>query len=487
MSIELVAAESPALSVLDDALAPEFHLGVTREAEVQRTYYDTFDALLRQAGLTYALEDRPLDPDELPDAVRRAIGVRVLLPRARLRLRVRWVPVLDTLEKTVVRVVLESGEVLGEGPADRPAPLRHRITLTGLRGYEAELAAVRDRLVATLGLTEAELPLGEEAVLAAGGRPEGVSPKVSVALAPDDRADTAAVAVLGALRDVMVANLPGTLADTDPEFLHDYRVALRKARSVLRELRGVFPPQALAELRADLRWLQAVTGPSRDLDVHGLDFASLRELVPPEWRDPLDPVEAVLRRRRESAHRAMYRELRGERVRAVMRRWDALLAELVELSEEGRPDAARPILAVSSQRILRVYRRMVRMGEALGDESPAADFHELRKQGKELRYLLELFGEPLHDGEVVRPMVKALKSLQDVLGRHQDREVQALTLRALAEEVAGVPGGPAALMAMGVLVERLDADTRAARAEFSRAFARFASAEQRERVRRTFR
>ena len=98
------------------------------------------------------------------------------------------------------------------------------------------------------------------------------------------------------------------------------------------------------------------------------------------------------------------------------------------------------------------------MGDAIGADSEPAEYHELRKQGKELRYLLELFGAPLFPADVVKPMIKSLKALQDVLGRHQDREVQAATLRSLSASVAAVSDGPAALMAMGVLVERLEED-----------------------------
>jgi CHAD domain-containing protein len=87
---------------------------------------------------------------------------------------------------------------------------------------------------------------------------------------------------------------------------------------------------------------------------------------------------------------------------------------------------------------------------------------------------------------VVKPMIRALKALQDVLGRHQDREIQVATLSSLRDEVAGLRGGPAALMAMGVLVERLDSDQRAARAEFAERFAAFASTAQRRLVRDTF-
>ena len=61
------------------------------------------------------------------------------------------------------------------------------------------------------------------------------------------------------------------------------------------------------------------------------------------------------------------------------------------------------------------------------------------------------------------PLVKSLKGLQDLLGRHQDREVQIAMLRSSAEEVATLPGGGAACMAMGTLVDRLRVDEQAAR------------------------
>ena len=72
-------------------------------------------------------------------------------------------------------------------------------------------------------------------------------------------------------------------------------------------------------------------------------------------------------------------------------------------------------------------------------------------------------------------MVKSLKGLQDVLGTHQDREVQADHLRELADELAGQVGGPEALLVLGVLVDQLEAEQRAARGQFAERFAEFAS------------
>src|SRR4029079_10709591 len=99
----------------------------------------------------------------------------------------------------------------------------------------------------------------------------------------------------------------------------------------------------------------------------------------------------------------------------------------------------------------------------------AEALHDLRKQGKELRYLLESFGS-LFPAATVKPLVRTLKDLQDTLGRFQDREVQADYVRELGDEVRDEAGGTDALMAMGLLRERLAAQQEQARAEFAERF-----------------
>jgi CHAD domain-containing protein len=86
----------------------------------------------------------------------------------------------------------------------------------------------------------------------------------------------------------------------------------------------------------------------------------------------------------------------------------------------------------------------------------------------------------------VGPLVDSLKALQDTLGRFQDREVQAALLHALSDELAQREGGGGALMAMGVLAERLDEDRARARAEFAERFAAFAGRRRRAAVREAF-
>jgi CHAD domain-containing protein len=310
--------------------------------------------------------------------------------------------------------------------------------------------------------------------------------KVDVPLAYDQRADAAAAAVLRRLLTVITDNIEGSISGEDDEYLHQLRIAVRRSRTVQRQLAGVFEPRELPGFRSELRWLQQATGQARDLDVyvHGLD--SLRDLLPREIRADLAPLAPVLVHSRLAARAEMTRALMSVRTTDLLEDWDRLLESLVELPVEGRPSARRPIGELAGERIRKVYKRIVRMGRAIDESSSAADYHDLRKKGKELRYLLELFGVRLFGEDTVGPMVKTLKAFQDVLGRHQDREVQMAMLRGTADEVATLRGGAAACMAMGVLVDRLQADERAARAEFGERFAELASAEQRALVSRTF-
>jgi CHAD domain-containing protein len=500
----LEAAHASLLARLDAAERPA--------REIDRTFYDTFDGLLHagnlsvvreggrlaliepgsgaeRAGMTTTEPAQPvlavqLAPGPLRDALLSVIDVRALLPLVQVRSQVRPLDVLDDEGKTVVRMRLEEPALFSFN--GRPTALRPRLTLAVVRGYDNALTRVRHTLEHELGFRPADQRLVDEAVRAAGRAPAGTSSKIDVALSVQQRADVATAAVLRGLLEVMKANVEGTIADIDSEFLHDYRVAVRRSRAVQKELKGVFPPAALARFRKEFRWLQAITGDARDLDVYVLEFDQYRAMVPEAMRGDLEPLLGVLREKRLVARQKMVRALQSDRADRLYAQWASFLGALESAPQEDRPDAARPIGEVSGERIAKVYERMVKMGDAIDSSSPPEDYHDLRKQGKELRYLIELFGAPLYPSEVIKPMVKSLKALQDALGRHQDREVQVATLRSLSDEVSGLPGGIAALMAMGVLVEHLGEDERAARAEFAEHFGEFASESQRELVKDTF-
>jgi CHAD domain-containing protein len=501
--VEYLLPQGLDVGSVDALLTKRLELECERVRTGRRTFYDTFDGRLHAKGLVLVHEEMRLvlrDDEreraglaypekapprvavrELPDGPLRAAlapicGVRALQATASLRGRRRLLRVLDGERKTIVRLVAEEATLARNGSGNGAHALRPRLHVVPVRGYAKALRGVRGALEDDLGLIPATEPLRDEAVWRAGGAPGGVSSKVVVAFAPDLRADRAAAALAGRLVAVIEANLPGALAEIDTEFLHDLRVAVRRTRSLQRELKRVFPPAPLAHFRTEFRWLQRVTGPTRDLDVYLADL---------DGAPDLDPLRAVLVERRTRERAAMERALRSPRTRRMLEQWSVFVEHLADAPPAGRDDALRPIFAVTAQRIARVYKTLARMGDAIDAASAPLALHDLRKKGKELRYLLEFFA-PLFPSSVIDPMVASLKALQDTLGRFQDREVQAALLRELSNEVATREGGGAALMAMGVLAQRLDADRAQARSEFAGRFGAFAAPRQRALVRETF-
>ncbi len=468
---------------LDRALAPHLRIKAEPARTAAFTFYDTFDGRLHAEGLTLrhgdgrlALLDRPTGtelarasleqapaklfdtdlPQPLKTRLAPIIEMRALTPRATVTTRTRDLAVLNEDEKTVVRLKEEA-----------PAGLRARVATLPVRGYDRDLQRVQQVLTVSLGLTRTDEPLADEAIAAAGEPPAGTGSKLDLALTRGQSAGSAAEAVLARTYEIVLANLPGTLEDVDSEFLHDLRVAVRRARSLLRELRTVFPEAPLSRAREELKRLQLVTGEMRDLDVQLLDFQDYQD------REALAPLHAVLIAHRAKALATMHRALTSKRTAKALDDWAALKA---------LPDTP-PIEQLAGERIDKVYRRMLKMGGAIDDETEPEALHELRKKGKELRYLLEFFGG-LFDPDVVKPMIKALKALQDVLGRHQDFEVQADKLRGLTAEVGKEPGGAEGLLAMGALIDRLAREQHRARTEFAGQFAAFA--QRRAEVKATF-
>jgi CHAD domain-containing protein len=469
------------------------------------TVLDTADRRLRAAGLELAMEAGASGPGrlvlregatarsasapagrsrrrylvtDLPDGwlkarLARLVDVRALLPLAVLRRRDQPVDVRNRDAKTVVRLTLVDLWALDKTDRIR---LTGRVELSGVLGYPKPFARIDELLREGLGLDRATVSVVDDAVRALGGDPTGVSGRLQLDLVPNEPAGVAAVRVLRRLADMVEANLPGTRGDLDPEFLHDLRVAIRRSRSVLREMKAVFDPAGRQAQADALRWIQAVTGPTRDLDVQLLEWDDLVANLPAERRTDVGVAHGVLVARRAAAFRALKATLRSAEYRARWSTWRDFLDRdgSRPTGSAGRgPDADRTVRQVAGRRIRSVYRRMVREGKAIDDDSPAQALHDLRKRGKELRYLLELFGG-LFPASQVKPLVASLKGLQDVLGRHQDREVQAENLRALAPELAALPGGADALLALGALVDRLQTEQHEARAHFVDRFGAFA-------------
>ena len=469
------------------ALSAEFTVATGPKQLIRRIRLDTFDQRLAAGGIT--LEHRiaasaerlilgrpdrsstvtvpvtdqrwPAFAGSLPEgAVRDALapvtGLRALMVTSDEKRRMHRLDLQNEEGKTVARVELDE-------PASRTYVVPTEVWLLTLRGYDGP-ARRTARLLAGAGLFAFEP--GQDA-------PRDYLPPVLTA-------DSPATTLLSAgLHDFMMAmgsNLPGLLDDVDTEFLHDFRVAVRRTRSVLKLGRPALPEVFRSRWEPAFKWLGDLTTPVRDLDVYELDLPTMAGWLVATDPADLEPFAAHLRARRTAERRSLVRGLRSARFQRLFLEWAEELHNLGDPADRDTPDGVdrehRSAGQLADRSISRAYQRVARGGAGIRADSPAGDLHALRKRCKELRYAFEVFAPVIDDGARKRA-VADLKSLQDVLGRFQDTEVQRQALRGFAEDML-VDGTPAAaVLAMGELIGHLDAEQDRARREFDVAFARF--------------
>ncbi len=287
----------------------------------------------------------------------------------------------------------------------------------------------------------------------AGARARDLTPKLFrvLALEPRARAKTPFEMLRRRLReqfDQILAHDPGTRLGTDTESLHDMRVAVRRARSLLRAGRPLIASDTQM-LSLELQWLGSLLGDVRDLDVLLARLRNEAAALDAADRAAAGRLLRALERQRTRVRRTLLKALDSQRYDTLVDRFDDVLTTL-------EPTASTATLKSLARRELKRLRRDVR---AL-DRDPADDaLHALRKRGKRVRYAHELSGD--------KAVVKRAKAFQDVLGEHQDSVVAEERLRTLSHEAP-----PDQALAAGLLVEQERARRAAARASWRKAWRR---------------
>jgi CHAD domain-containing protein len=496
-------------------------------AASRRTWLDTFDWRLHRAGLTLEYVGRPRGGEllvsggvdspaitqpvigwqaarphlmcDLPNGpvasrIGDLVAPRALLPVVTVTSTTTTHRLLNEDGKTVARLLVERPSIPGP-PVTRLAP---RLAITEVRGYPGAARSAARLVSAAPGIEPVAIPPFSEAVRAVGRRPGDYSNKIDTDITAARPAGQSAATILLRLLDTIEANLGGVLADTDTEFLHDLRVAVRRTRSALKLFGDTLTGRAgltqdeVGFFAAEFKWVGDLTTPVRDLDVHLLDFEDTVRSLSAAKPDDLEPFRGYLEQRRRREFRILTRGLKSARFTGLARDWRARLTAI----EEGNPSTAGAQVrsgrdrgaagettgALAMERTRAAFAKTVRRGAAITLESPAETLHDLRKRAKELRYSLEFFA-PLHDRGAQAKVVGELKRLQDCLGEFQDTEVQVAEIRALATAMLEAGEAPAVtLLAMGEVTAGLALRQRAAREDFDRRFAAFAGIDGQRRI-----
>jgi CHAD domain-containing protein len=468
-------------------------------------YLDTFDWRLYEKGLiclrqgngghvltdfsggNRIQDDCPVHKNLLPpdcgggvlgEKLRLGAGIRALLPLVEITRQSQSFQIINRDQKTVLSGLLELNQLLIAD--DQPITLCGSLRIHGLRGYGKILVRVTD-LLQSRGL---EPGCPEEinlrfALAAMGRKPLDYSPQFSITLDPEETVVQAAQKIFFRLLEGMERNIPGIIEDIDTEFLHDFRVALRRTRSLLGSMKKRVPPADVDHFQQGFKKIGIATGPVRDLDVYLLEKNGYQTMLPEGLQEGLAVFFKELGRQRVQELRRMKKALHSRNCKKLLMGWrryleDSLLSSALAAGHE-------PCKEVAVKAIRKRLQRILKDGAAIGSQSPDGTLHRLRIQAKKLRYLLEFYFSLFPESKI-NPLLKSLKRLQDNLGSFNDLSVQQLMLGRYENGLVGGEQKQAIKVAaaLGGLITHLHEEQKSVRQEFELRFEQFTHAENRK-------
>lgn len=408
---------------------------------------------------------------EVKNLITKPLEMRALLPLCQLPHQLYWISILNDDEKTVLRLKLEEFETLP-----------HKLTLYPLKGYDKAARKVDTLLEKAFKLKPVDNAATFYVALAQQGRKPGdYQSGLNIKLNPEQSVEEVCQLIFKHLLKNLKANEAGTIEDIDSEFLHDFRVAVRRTRAAFSVFKKVLPEAIVQQYAPFFAWLGQVTGPTRDLDVYLLNYENYKQVLPPTLHDELTPFYHFLKTKQKQAQQKMAAELQSDRYKQQIVAWEEFLnaAKLFKTKKTGT------IKYLADQRIWKMYKRLLKEGECIDDESPAESLHELRKTSKKLRYLMEFF-QTLYPEDKIKPCIRALKDFQSVLGDFQDYDVQEVSIKQFSDEMLTEGADSNTILAMGVLIQYLDTLKVAARQDFDHQFACFKRPENHKHFQKLF-
>ena len=224
-----------------------------------------------------------------------------------------------------------------------------------------------------------------------------------------------------------------------PETVHQARVATRRLRANLKDLRSVFGEGWDGDVRQELAWIGGLLGGVRDADV-------LAVALEAELKDADDRVRraggVLLAERRRDRARPLEDLVYGlghPRFATIENR----VAALIDAPPSTDVEIA-PAIVVSP-----AWRGLKRAVRALPPEPTDAELHAVRIATKRARYAAEMFLTVA--GPRARRFTRRAGRMQDALGHHQDAVVAVAWLRSRAGT------GPGVAFAAGWLTARFEA------------------------------
>ncbi len=223
---------------------------------------------------------------------------------------------------------------------------------------------------------------------------------------------------------------------SDPEGVHDMRVASRRLRSALRDI-APYVGYHLPSRR--LRRLAAALGAVRDDDVVLMALAALAGEADADMTEGLNLLSAARQQRREQARNELALALAETALDELQAKFLHKLTQTAAAQASnggvGTDNAAAPAFdQVGREIIAGLLAELCDGGRALYQPHSVKRIHQLRIIAKRLRYALELFAQCW--GERLTVCADEIAALQKSLGELHDCDVWIAELGALLKRLS---------------------------------------------------
>lgn len=356
--------------------------------------------------------------------LKKVAGLRALQERLLLICKEADFEIKDQIDKTIARAKLfyfydeQSHSTVGRF-----------FQIEGLKGYEKEALTLKNEIQS---LYQQKKNLFDQYYNNLGESREVFHVKQAVLFRPETATAKVVTDMILAMFSVVDANIPGILDDIDTEYLHDFRISLRKIRSLLSLIKNIYPEQR--DLKKDFSGIASNTNHLRDLDVYLLKKEEYSQMLPEEFRHGLDKLFLQLQNEREKSYKELSGYLSGKDFNKLKARLKQYFLDYYSISFS--PQALVPIIDTANKEILKHYKKIHKAGNKLSPDSADDDYHQIRIECKKLRYLLEFFSS-LYPDEIINPIIKKLKRLQNSLGLFNDYTVQIQRLYSYTQDNSG--------------------------------------------------
>jgi CHAD domain-containing protein len=251
----------------------------------------------------------------------------------------------------------------------------------------------------------------------------------------------------------LMLQLPAARLGTDPEGVHQARVAARRLRSDLKTFESLLESEWSVSLQAELRWLIDKLGAFRDSDILRSKLDDVIERHPEIDRDAARGVFHQVRLKRRRDRRRLLRHLGDDRAIEVL---DHLVAASASPATVKR--ATRPARDVMPQLVRKRWKRLDRAIDGFGRHPTPAELHEVRILAKRLRYATEAVAPAA--GKQAWKFAAGAARIQDALGEINDATVVGAWLRSIADRLDGPAAFAAGQMTQELVIEAGTHDRR---------------------------